>query len=472
MCVTPTAKAQSNFFRRSISVLNRPASNFARFALSIGVAVLVFGAPITASAQATVFSPLVRVHLAKLLSGAGSVVVTPNATCRIVLTDSEGTRKPYMTLAAGRTLTVEALAPGTVGTKQAVALSAGLCSIFPDQAIEISEATTQPDASIGIARDLTAKPRHYRGTVTIAGLQDATLRVIDTLPLEDYLKGVVGPEIGSSAPLEAVKAQAIAARTYAVKNFGKCVSDGGSADLDDTTRCQNYLGVDAENWRCRTAVNDTAGKILTFDGIPIDAVYATDCGGMTAAGTEPYLRPVVDADCAAAAPWTLSLPLNDLAVLLSPKDSSPVKVASLRVASTDGSGRVVTVVVTDARGINQSLTGSQLRKVLGYDRLRSTLFSIKIDSLGNCIFTGRGWGHGLGMCQNGAVAMAKEQHATYDEILNHYYSGIEITDLTSDYLQTDADTSRDASSNTSDSNYPATRDSAATTRSPAAPHAL
>ena len=122
--------------------------------------------------------------------------------------------------------------------------------------------------------------RHYRGTLTVRRDPDNTLRVINTVALEDYLYGVVPAEIGAHVPMEAMKAQAVAARTFALKNRGKFAWDG--FDLDDTTRSEGYDGWDGETPGSNAAVDATRGQVLTYHGALIDAPYSTDSGGMTA----------------------------------------------------------------------------------------------------------------------------------------------------------------------------------------------
>ncbi len=127
----------------------------------------------------------------------------------------------------------------------------------------------------------------YRGSLTVRRDPDNTLRVINTVGLEPYLYGVIPAEIGTNVPLEAMRAQAVAARTYALKNRGKFASEG--FDLDDTTRSEGYLGVDGETPLSNAAVDSTRGQVLTWHGQLIDAPYSTDSGGMTACDTERRL---------------------------------------------------------------------------------------------------------------------------------------------------------------------------------------
>jgi stage II sporulation protein D len=402
-------------------------------------------APATVHAETspTSYDPLVRVHLARFFGDATTLTIL--AADPLIVTTKAGAVR----YSANSQVVISAAAPGADPQSLNRGISGG-CALSAGQTVALKAASMEGDDPITIARS-GQRARSYRGTIEITEMPSGALLVIDNLPLEEYLMGVVGPEIGSDAPLEALKAQAVAARTYSVKNFGKCAGDGGAADLDDTTRCQSYLGVSAESPRCREAVMATAGKIVTYNGSPIDAVYATDCGGETAPGTAPYLRPVADADCAAAPPWTLAVAIPDFIAALN-KAGAPslTNVTEVSVTARDDSGRVTSLTIADdSTGATYAISGAKLRAALGYDKLRSALFDVKLDATDHtCQFIGHGWGHGLGMCQRGAVAMAREHGATYDQILDHYYAGIEISDLTSDFLQEDSDTDRDVSLNT------------------------
>lgn len=289
------------------------------------------------------------------------------------------------------------------------------------------------------SRKLGLPWHRYRGTLTVRREPDNTLRVVDTVPLEAYLYGVIPAEIGSDVPLEAMKAQAVAARTYALKNRRKCAADG--YDLDDTTHCEGYFGVDGETAPSNAAVDDTRGQVLTYAGALIDAPYSTDSGGMTAceAGC-PYLQAVRDApgpnepDYASGGKyhtWTETFSKAQLQSLLArdPRTRLPA-FASLSLDGTDASGRITTATVWGTNGAMKTVTGSQLRQILGYDVLRSTRVTLTVLPDGSYRFDGRGWGHGLGMSQDGAVSMASAPyHKSYKDILSHYYVGTKIAPI-------------------------------------------
>lgn len=296
-----------------------------------------------------------------------------------------------------------------------------------------------------VRMDSTNHPiwRHYHGYVTVRPDTDSSLSLVDTVDLEQYLYGVVPAEIGSSAPLEAMKAQAIAARTYVLKNRGRFSQYG--FDIDDTTRSEGYLGVDGETPQSTDAVSETRGLVLTYGGELIEASYSTDSGGVTACdmtGRCPYFQAVHDGpdsntDYAASSQthhWTLTLAPGALAERLS-KDSrtSVNSFKSLTIDGIDPSGRITTATVHGADGETKSVSGPALRQILGYDSLRSTRVKLTMLSGGDYQFDGWGWGHGFGMSQLGAVDMASEPYnKSYREILSHYYIGAALTSIDGD----------------------------------------
>ncbi len=278
----------------------------------------------------------------------------------------------------------------------------------------------------------------YRGFLTVRREPDHTFRVINTVPLEPYLYGVIPAEIGANVPMEAMKAQAVAARTYALKNRGKCATDG--FDLDDTTRCEGYDGLDGETALSSAAVDDTRTQVLTYRGRLIDAIFSTDSGGVTAcdpSGDCPYLQAVKDADStdgldyAATSKyhtWTYTfMPAQMVALLARDPRTAVRRFVSLTIDGLDPSGRITTATVAGADGTLKTVTGPQLRQILGYDTLRSTRVVLTRMPDGGYRFDGKGWGHGMGMSQDGAVAMAGPPYRkTYTQILTHYYVGTKV----------------------------------------------
>lgn len=291
-----------------------------------------------------------------------------------------------------------------------------------------------------VRMDHTSRPfwRHYHGYVTVRPDTDSTISLVNTVDLEEYLYGVIPAEIGSNVPLEAMKAQAIAARTFALKNRGRFEAYG--FDIDDTTRSEGYSGVDGETPQSTEAVNETRGLVLTYGGTLIEAPYSTDSGGVTACDTTgecPYLQavhdgPTNDQDYAASSKthhWSLTLSGSQLAEILSRDSRSSVsRFSSLTIDGYDASGRISIATVHGTDRESKSLSGPALRQIIGYDRLRSTRVKLTKGSDGCYQFTGSGWGHGLGMSQLGAVAMASAPYnKSCREILSHYYVGAQLT---------------------------------------------
>ena len=243
-----------------------------------------------------------------------------------------------------------------------------------------------------------------------------------SVPLEDYLIGVVSSEMSADFPLEALKAQAVAARTFVCKrNF----------IVDDTTASQVYQDdsqlkmVWGENYdehyeKIRTAVSETKGEILTYQGEVITAAFFSSCNGYTNNAGDywqndtPYLRSV-------ESPWDQKITTVDQEVTFTTMQlaqalgfSDPIQLISPPQRYDNGYVKSVTI-----DGV--AFSGRELREALG---LRSSAFDIWMDQ-DQVKITTHGFGHGIGMSQYGAQGMAKEGKS-YREILMHYYSGVEI----------------------------------------------
>jgi len=283
-----------------------------------------------------------------------------------------------------------------------------------------------------------SKARAYRGTIEVSAHEDH-LALIDRVALEDYLRGVLPSEIPSSFSREALRAQAIAARTYAIMSLQKHGSEG--FDLCDGPHCQVYLGVAGERPATDAAVRDTAGLVLTYQHKVIQAVYCDSCGGRTA-GNEtawqgsdplPYLRPVPDTDRHGAlcneSPrnvWTRQIPESKLATaLVKFKVAAPI--TAIEPASTDDNGRPQAYTIRGSQG-DVTIRGGVLRDAVNRALGATTLPSADFTAAPNgdsFVFAGRGSGHGVGLCQWGANAMAKAGR-TAAEILAHYYTGAAV----------------------------------------------
>lgn len=253
------------------------------------------------------------------------------------------------------------------------------------------------------------------------------MAVVNELPLEDYVVGVLRAESSEKWPLEALRAQAIVARTYAA--YHRLLSAAKPYHIVASTAHQQYFGRVPAASPIWGAVRETAGQVLRWEGEVFPAFYHTESGGYTedprtvfAARNMPGLKPV-RCEFSAGSPhfyWNLDVRLADLSETLRRNDVAVGAVTAIDVTERTPSLRAATVTVRGSRG-SARLRGNDFRRMLGYDTFKSTLFAVAIDS-DWARFSGRGYGHGVGMCQWGAKGMA-EQGYTAAQILEFYYPG-------------------------------------------------
>lgn len=272
--------------------------------------------------------------------------------------------------------------------------------------------------------------RWYRGRVKLTKTNSG-LTAVNYVDLEDYLASVVGKEMYATWPPEALKAQAVAARTYALYKRQKPIST--LFDMGDTTTWQVYDGVAGESATTRAAVKSTAGQVITYQGKPIEAVFHAASGGHTENSEDvwsspvPYLRGVQDFDQTAPVyQWSTRLS----AAQLKAKIPGIGNIRAMKPLKTTPHGRISAMQVVGDSG-SRTLSGNELRKTL---KLKSSLFAIAplfepVASANKPAaqpagfqINGRGYGHGLGMSQWGAYALAQKGYP-YQQILLHYYQG-------------------------------------------------
>lgn len=271
----------------------------------------------------------------------------------------------------------------------------------------------------------------YRGAVWLKpgapdGANDAGgITVINIVDLEDYLLSVLPSEMPSSWPLEALKAQAVAARSYAIANIGKHSKEG--YDLRATIDDQVYNGVSSENANSNRAVAETEGLILKHEGKPVSAFFHSTSGGSTEVAEHvwgrpvPYLRMVPDYDdMSPHFAWNRKVKVDDMARAIG-ADLGPL--TSFSIVSRTPSNRVKDTVLVGANG-SKTISGETLRKVF---KLPSTNFNIVCKD-NTLEFLGRGNGHGLGLSQWGARALAEHGYNAA-QILTYYYKDVSV-----DYL--------------------------------------
>lgn len=370
-----------------------------------------------------------------------------------------------------------------------------------------------PAASVlmGTGRDdtLSVNNKRYRGMLAFA-VQGNTLTAVNVIGLEEYLYGVVPAEMPQSYDSEALKAQAVAARTYAITKLG--AHTGSGYQLCDTTACQVYQGYDGEAASTTRAVNATAGVIACYNGTPIEAVFSASTGGYTENSENvwnnvtPYLRAVPElVEEHGDNTWKRTLTLNELDSLLSSKNESIGAARDIEITKLSTGGRVQELKIIGSRG-SRTLVKEEIRtyfsgaacgslpgkmftingkggeigvydgtaaaspgkpesgtlraaaaengitartngSLRGMDGKRLSVsfgksaasaaknngdyevYSVSISTIsgGKFVFEGVGFGHGVGLSQKGAQAMALAGY-DYEEILQHYYTGITIED--------------------------------------------
>lgn len=317
----------------------------------------------------------------------------------------------------------------------------------------------------------------YRDAVIVKPQSDGRLMVINALSMQAYLYGVVPREMSKDWPLEALKAQAVAARNYAMLGMEKHASQG--FDICSTSHCQVYGGYSYEGPVSNAAVDATEGLVLHYGSELVQTYYHSNSGGQTENSENiwsseiPYLRGVSDPYSINApnSSWSVSVTKSSIQTALEAYGYSIGSVESVAILDKSENGRVQKLQIVGSRG-SVVLTKEETRKVLGYSTIKSTWFSfgdaqgiplitsrgqhsasgsrlsvfngstaasIDVNTLSvyngksygkvenketetghNIVFYGHGYGHGLGMSQWGAKAMA-EQGFDFEAILTHYY---------------------------------------------------
>ena len=280
---------------------------------------------------------------------------------------------------------------------------------------------------------------HLPDTVTVRHAGE-----IASVPLEDYVLASSLAEVSPiDQPPDAVErifeVQAVLARTYAAGHLGKHRAEG--FDLCDTTHCQLYDPARVRTSRfaaeAHDAVRRTAGVVLTYQGRLAEGLYHADCGGFTAAADDvwggaavPYLIAAPDDPPSAAhRKWQVTVAVEQLRAVLNLDPRTEVGRTFDRIEVTDRDRGGHAVLLTVAGEHVHQLRGEEFREIanqgLGPRAIQSTLFAVT-RSRGDLVFSGAGFGHGVGLCQTGAAARAR-QGETLDAILTHYFPGVLLT---------------------------------------------
>ncbi len=278
----------------------------------------------------------------------------------------------------------------------------------------------------------TIREMPYRGELEVVP-EPATGKFVfvNKVPMEDYLMGVVPAEMPSSWHMEALKSQAVAARTYAVDSI---LSPPNSIyHLESTTQSQVYGGIKRETVRSNQAVRDTAGEILIYQNKPARTFYHSNSGGKTESPEHvwgytglTYLVAVDSPHCRAAEnfEWKIFLSRNQMQDKLKSLDLEEIK--GIKISESTPSGRAKTMEI-EGKDKTVSMNAVEFRRAVGQTVMRSLLFEIQLEEE---IFRikGQGFGHGVGMSQWGSKGMAEKSY-DYRDILAFYYKGTELVNI-------------------------------------------
>lgn len=348
------------------------------------------------------------------------------------------------------------------GAPEAPVTTGGKYKRGTEQLVRVALATAAPEASVsgpGVIRPAADEEfvrwngKRYRGEL-VTTRTDSGYLVVNVLPMDSYLRGVIGPEIGNRTVGEfaAVQVQAVAARTYAYTRL----STTRAFDVYATVEDQVYGGADAEQPLGDSAILTTRDVVIAYAGKPINAYYSSTCGGSTAAVTEvwyhrpdePYLRPVSDlipgtsryyCDPSPRFSWTQTWDGPALRAVMekylatytdAPKTglgritgiseqgrTASDRVAALRISTESGT---YTLRRNDIRFVLRNPQGAIMNST--YFRHVTTTAGGEVTSL---TVTGRGFGHGIGMCQWGVIGRARAGQ-DYRSILRAYYPGTSV----------------------------------------------
>jgi stage II sporulation protein D len=268
----------------------------------------------------------------------------------------------------------------------------------------------------------------YYGRLEVSPDREAGrgLLVVNRLPLETYLLGIVGSEMNPGWPLEALKAQAVAARTYAMQRRVMMRAAGKPYDLASTVLSQVYKGAERIRPSVIEAVKSTRGEVLGHRHALIEALFHSTCGGRTVSGADAfgrevaYLQSVPCEHCRDSDRyrWKVSYRLGEVAAKL-----RAARLAGDRLERFERREGAETVSLKDRRG-RHAASPKKVRAAIGYLELFSDRFTARTTGK-KVVIEGQGFGHGAGLCQWGARGMA-EAGRTYREILGHYYREVRV----------------------------------------------
>lgn len=281
---------------------------------------------------------------------------------------------------------------------------------------------------------LAVNQTRYRGKFVFQAEASQQVVLVNSLPVDKYLYGVIRKEIAPDWPMPSVKAQAVAARSFVLSNKRSKRND---FDVESTHISQVYGGYDAETKRVRKAVRQTQGQVITYDNRVVPTYFHANSGGhIESAGnvwdqsSSPHIIPKPDtwSQNTRHSTWETSLRADEIATALTENEfPDPSSSMDIRIESTLNSGRTRTLSYSTREGDRATIRANEFRMALDPEKVKSSWYEVFESTNNGLTIKGRGWGHGVGLSQWGAKAMS---HAgkTYREILSFYYGDGRLMD--------------------------------------------
>jgi stage II sporulation protein D len=275
--------------------------------------------------------------------------------------------------------------------------------------------------------------RKYRERLDIYRQKDGQLLLINRLGVEDYIRGVLYHESSHRWPMEALMVQAIAARTYALYQMQE--NELQDFDVTSDIYSQVYGGRKSERYRTNIAVKKTVGQVMIYQGKIIPAYYHSTCAGhtedVTALWNHEPIYPLKGVRCSfcTLSPhyrWKKNIRLKDIQDKLNAGGYQLGLIKEIHVLERNASGRIETLRILTREEQSVDISGKDFRNILGPNLIKSNNYRIVMQGY-YCDIIGAGWGHGVGMCQWGALGMAKMRHKHY-QIIQQYYPGVMLID--------------------------------------------
>ncbi len=271
--------------------------------------------------------------------------------------------------------------------------------------------------------------RSFNGDINLIKKDNNALLVVNKFDLEDYVKGILYHEASHYWPPDALRAQAVVSRTYAIYQAQE--NKLKDYDLTSDIYSQVYGGRTSERFRTNEAVDDTRGEVLAYNNKIIPAYFHATCGGHTEDASLLWnvdiapLKGVICHFCKDSPHfrWHNTMPITGIEKKLSAAGYNIKNIRAIEILGKDRSGRITDLNIVSS-GKDIKIPAKDFRNIIGPNFIRSTNFKLNLAG-GDAVFEGLGWGHGVGLCQWGAYFMAKQGY-NYKDILKYYYPKTDV----------------------------------------------